>query len=201
MAGAKRKPIDKNSIFNFWGINKGWYALFCFVGVVILIYASRLDNIVLNEPSWLTWGPVVFISVLLLLVFRKQVQADLNKQPVKTKIFGYGIIVFAAAFVSFLLTSALSIPFYFINNNVATGNEIVTEQCEITNVTIRKGTKTSNSVSFILYAKSNRLYCYTAEMKDLHAQKNYRDYYLIVSARPGLLGTYMLDDWQLVKRQ
>lgn len=200
MTGATHKPIDKNSIFNFGGIKKGWYALFCFIGVVILIYASRLDNIVLNEPSWLTWGPLVFIAVLLLLVFRKQVHADLNKQPVKTKIFGYGIVIFAAAFVSFLLTSALSIPFYFVNSKVAAANDIVTERCKITGVTIKKGTKTSNSISFMLYGSSNRLYCYTGEMKNLHAKNNYQDYYFIVSARPGLFGTYILDDWKLVRR-
>ena len=91
-----------------------------------------------------------------------------------------------------LIAGIILIPFNYYNIYKSQANDSKTMKCEIEKV----NTKGKSYLYFKVDNKTNLINGYIRNMKDIN-NSNANKYWLILKTRPGLLGTYIVENWDI----
>lgn len=166
-----------------------------FVGTIIVYFIYMIgDDQILNYPKWiyyilflLFWGLFSYLKII-----KTFVRVPFNKDLV---VLFFNVIKFAV--FSWFLAGIVLIPFNFYNIYISKKNTLEAYECKITGISTYSQNR---CVFFVLEGETNVIYLYKPIMEDLKNKKNYNEYKFIVDVRQGLLGSYVLEDWDIQKR-
>jgi hypothetical protein len=164
------------------------------LGVIIWYFFNRSYKETINYPDqYLYW--LILIVFTITLVFRfKRIKTEFLKQReyFLGKMVSLGINVVFTAIVAWLIAGIILIPFNYYNIYKSQANDSQTMKCEIEKV----NTKGKSYLYFKVDNKTNLINGYIRNMKDIN-NSNANKYWLILKTRPGLLGTYIVENWDI----
>jgi hypothetical protein len=166
---------------------------------IFIIFKNTSDKII-NYPNmvYLFAGALVFLVVTYLRF--DTIKSEFNEKEKSWEKGGNLIInLLTSAFAGVFIGGILLIPFNYYIIYSSKSNDIEIHDCKIESVFRKSGYKryTNAGIYFILNDKSHLLNVNNKDIKDIADDKKYMDYILELKTRPGILGTIVIDDWEL----
>lgn len=169
--------------------------LLCTVVVgLIFVFAYTTDRII-NYPYYLWYYPTIAFSVIFFCIKLKAnlVAAGNFKSLIdKALFFIFRVLIYLGW--SICLVAILLIPFNYYNINYADRNPSREYNCTIVGVDNKSR---SPGINYIFRNKINLINTSIPELDEMDTPEKYEQYYLVVTAKESLLGTYILKSWEL----
>jgi len=164
------------------------------IGIVIWYFFNRSFKETINYPiQYLYW--IILVVFIITLIFRsKRIKSEFLEQKdyFLGKVVSLGINIVFTAIVAWLVAGIILIPFNYYNIYNAQANDSQTLKCDIEKI----NTKGKSYVYFKVDNKTNLINGYIPVMNDIK-NDNVSKYWLILKTRPGLLGTYIVENWDI----
>ena len=164
--------------------------------LVYFFYMKTRDEII-NYPTYINY--ILFFSIIcsLFLFHFNKFKIEFLKLRGKDLYLYITINLAKNLVVAWFLVGLVLIPFNYYNIHTAKGNSSEIIKCEIKGVsTYSKNRK----VFFSLNGKTNVMYDFIPIMEDIKDNGKYKDYYFVTELRKGLLGSYILEGWDIQKK-
>lgn len=161
-------------------------------------FHSLSSHKILHYPRYLYPGISLLLFAMLFVNRFKYISNNIGKLQGIAQITNWIYWIAPLALGAALATSTVLLPFNYYNIYNAQG-ELITEHCSITGVHLKRYGKSTNQpgVFIKLYGRTEKIYGYRKQMEEMYQQKNYKDYYVSIAIRKGLLGTYILEEWDI----
>lgn len=159
------------------------------------------SNRILNYPPYLYPGISLLLFAVLFVNRFKYISNNIDKLQGIAKIINWVYWLAPLALGAGLATSAVLLPFNYYNIYTA-DKEIITERCTLKSVHPKRHSKRAMQpgVFIELYGRSDKINGYREVMEEIYKNKNSKDYYVNVEIRKGLLGSYILEHWDIVAK-
>ena len=179
----KNKPIEvlkfAIAVFLFW-----------------IYVKTKADTIGYPEFLFNTLFLVIYI-LLVLIMLQKTIFEFKN---INNRIDRWIFIVFYIlknSIFSVCLSGVFLIPFNLFNINYSKRNNIEIIKCEITGLS----DYSKNSSFYYNYqGQETIIYAHKQLMSYIYINKNHRDYLFVAQVRKGLLDTYIIESWDIVRK-
>ena len=175
-------------------LSKRQYFLFA-VALITYIFFEKSYNRILNYPNRLLFGlgGIFFISIFLYKITR--FKNSIWKDEPLVKIFAILIRCLSAVIFSWFLTGILFIPLNYYIIDTAKNTAAYTLDLKITGL----GTKRGTQKIFYEFNSSGRTVYLSAQIIG-GIYKSYDNYRLRVTVRKAILGTLVIEDWDIVRK-
>lgn len=173
--------------------------VFWLLVVLAVIYLPFLKskNSIVNYPSWLCYSLFAFITALLLILRRK----NLWSQLLTVKDFPSGsaltVRILTVLIFSWFVAGTILTPFNYYDIYIARQNYVEYVDCKITKVSTYSRDR---KLFYEFRNQTNVLYTYKPIMEEIRKNEQYEAYVLSAKVRSGLLGSYLLEDWEIKKK-
>lgn len=175
-------------------------------GATLLIVAGTLlgyffymktKSVIMNYPNYLYYILFFIIAVLLFILHYSNFKIIVSKIK-RCDLYLYVALNLGKNFIiAWFLAGIMLIPFNYYNIHTAKENSIEIINCEI------KGISTYSqhrNVFFVLNERTNVIYGFKPIMEEIKDNGKFNNYYFIAEFRKGLLGSYILESWDIQKK-
>ena len=168
---------------------------FLYIGLFVLVIFYRYqDYAILNKSEYINIATIITSTISLLLFFgcRYSIYSFYYNKKLKDNAYKLFLIVGICIF-SLIFSALLTIPINITIKKYSQKNTIESFNCEITNCTTFKYDK-------IQFKFLNKRYSINYNIKNRDSRDVINNYYLKVSARKSIWGTYYVERYNLIKR-
>ncbi|RZJ70917.1 hypothetical protein [Flavobacterium sp.] len=180
----------------------GW--LFGTILVISFAYRAIFQPTVINDGNRILYFngiPMTLGAIFLIYLCLGWLrELALSRDKPHQKLIGYIILVpCGIVFLYLMVAMPFDIVFYEVNRYVANQNKPEIRQCQVTYFHKKKGSRDSNFIEFqfdgkIEYFRTDR------ETVLSFAEENPNEYLLEIEVRTGILGTFQVESWDVVKK-
>lgn len=179
-------------------LSKNTYFIFSGCLILYFLFMKSMDKII-NYPFVVLWGLSAIVFIFMSIYTFKRFVTKLKTIDNSTEKIGAIIIqILYFAIISWLITGILLIPFNYYNIYKARDTLPETKYLEIKGLVARPR---NNKIFYEFNGKMNVLYGKINLMNEIYAKGNFKDYYLTITVHKGLLGSYLVEDWDIIRRE
>lgn len=166
--------------------------------LVIYFFFVKTSNEIIDYPLLFPFciGSVIFVVAFLFKIkdFAREVQSRVNLIDKSVMV---ALRMLSSAVMSCFFAGILLIPFNYYNINVSRSNPTETIVAPIESVYAHGG---NDVVYYRFKGKIRALHGKVPIMNEIFERKDFSNYDLYLEVRKGLLSTYVLEYWNIVKR-